>query len=90
VLLFLIPWLVYVTFLASSGDVKVSCIKMSASGMLDQANSAYQMAEAASEGETYEEEATCEEGDLLYKTMAYVSLHARERGGGCADRPPST
>ncbi|GMI20916.1 hypothetical protein TeGR_g11602 [Tetraparma gracilis] len=71
VLLFLIPWLVYVTFLASSGDVKVSCIKMSASGMLDQANSAYQMAEAASEGETYEEEATCEEGDLLYKTMAY-------------------
>ena len=85
VMIFLLPWCTYCTYLASSGTVKVACIKMSASGMMDQATNAYAMAEAASDGEQYEEESTCEQGDLLYKTMEYTNdtqlagLYVQER-----------
>ena len=72
VLLFLLPWCTYVTYLASSGEVKVGCIKMSASGLADQATNAYAQADAVSSGTDYEESSTCGEGDLLFKTMEYT------------------
>ena len=62
VLIFLIPWMVYMTYLASGGTVVVDCICPSASGMMDKANSAYASAATMAGEDVEEAESTCGEG----------------------------
>ena len=74
VLVFLVPWIVYMTYLASGGEVVVDCICPSAEGFMDKANSAYAMAESAATGEEADQaEANCDEGCFMYKTFSYTS-----------------
>mmetsp|Transcript_23063 Transcript_23063/g.47812 ORF Transcript_23063/g.47812 Transcript_23063/m.47812 type:complete len:770 (+) Transcript_23063:37-2346(+) len=72
VLIFLVPWIVYMTFLASSGDVKVDCICPSLSSMQQKANQAYAMAAEYAGEEVAEVEKNCEEGCFMYKTFEYT------------------
>jgi len=72
VLIFLVPWIVCMTYLASSGDVKVDCICPSASGMMDKANQAYSMAAEYAGEEAEEAERNCDDGCFMYKTFDYT------------------
>jgi choline transporter-like protein 2/4/5 len=72
VLIFLMPWMLYMTYLASGGTVVVDCICPSASGMMDQANSAYASAAAFAGEEVEEAEVNCEDGCFMYKTFDYT------------------
>ncbi|GMH50439.1 hypothetical protein TrRE_jg6437 [Triparma retinervis] len=71
VLIFLVPWLAYMTYLLSSGDVEVDCICPSIDSMTQKANQAYAMAAEFAGEEVEEVEKNCEEGCFMFKTFAY-------------------
>jgi choline transporter-like protein 2/4/5 len=71
VLIFLVPWIVYMTYLASSGEVQVDCICPSLDSMAEKANQAYAMAAEYAGEEVEEVERNCDEGCFMFKTFAY-------------------
>ena len=75
VLIFLIPWTVYMTYLASAGEVTPACIcPPSASGMGGTLDSlANQATMYGGYNRTVEEpDDTCEDGCIMYKSMTYT------------------